>query len=81
MNKPDGGPAFPMPASDGFHEQQSGMSLRDWFAGQAMRGCLANPDISKSAARCKVTTAEFRADISRAAYLMADEMIAAREAQ
>ena len=29
--KDDGGPAF----------QQSGMSLRDWFAGQALSGLLA----------------------------------------
>lgn len=46
--KNDGGPAFPMPANytgeDGpanyDHEPEHGMSLRDWFAGQAMAGLL-----------------------------------------
>lgn len=35
----DGGPAFPMPASEtsiGGHYEQIGMSLRDYFAGQAI---------------------------------------------
>jgi hypothetical protein len=36
----EGGPAFPQPAtSDGFDtETHAGMSLRDWFAGQALAG-------------------------------------------
>jgi len=33
----DGGPAFP---GDGLVK---GMSLLDWFAGQALKGLLANP--------------------------------------
>ena len=37
----DGGPAFPVKWHNG--EQQSGMTLRDWFAGQALAGLLANP--------------------------------------
>ena len=37
MTKPNnGGPAFPLP-----HASHPGMSLRDWFAGQAL-GCLAD---------------------------------------
>ena len=43
----DGGPAFPGPAqhevSMDLHE---GMSLRDWFAGQALAGILADPNVS-----------------------------------
>ena len=31
----DGGQAFPVPSSD-HHDRQEGMTLRDWFAGQAM---------------------------------------------
>ena len=51
MNKNgDGGPAFPLPdaAPNGngdvlSHYIQPGMSLRDWFAGQAMAGICASP--------------------------------------
>ena len=35
----DGGPAFPMSEGD-----WSGMSLRDWFAGQALAGLMASPN-------------------------------------
>ena len=42
----DGGPAFPLIAEGGensglFPEFHSGMSLRDWFAGQALIGIYA----------------------------------------
>ena len=43
MDKPkDGGPAFPCTDAKGFTSE--GMSLRDYFAGQAMGGQLADPD-------------------------------------
>jgi hypothetical protein len=52
----DGGSAFPIPAyeegtlagrfSSG-HPPQPGMSIRDWFAGQALAGLLASPHTSK----------------------------------
>ena len=43
MSKPnDGGPAFPCVDAKGFVSE--GMSLRDYFAGQAMGGQLADPD-------------------------------------
>lgn len=56
-----------------------GMALRDWFAGQALAGTLANPDISASAARCMVSTDEFRSDVAKSAYQMADAMLEARK--
>jgi hypothetical protein len=38
MSGPDGGPAYPAPQdADGW-----GMSLRDYFAGEALAGMLAN---------------------------------------
>lgn len=40
----DGGPAFPRPYSEDesvYYPDQEGMSLRDWFAGQAMQGIIA----------------------------------------
>ena len=41
MNPKDGGGAFPKPAcNEGF--MQTGMSIRRWFAGQAMVGLLAS---------------------------------------
>lgn len=41
MTEPkDGGPAFPMASVP----PQQGMTLRDWFAGQALAGLLANPN-------------------------------------
>lgn len=41
MSKPDGGPAFP--SEFAASADRSGMSLRDWFAGQALTGILASP--------------------------------------
>ena len=47
MTKNDGGPAYPVnydANTDSFgrtYEGFSGMSLRDWFAGQALKGLLA----------------------------------------
>lgn len=58
----DGGPAFPVPLNARF-----GMSLRDWFAGQALAGLLANE-------LHDATWDGFAAD----AYGLADAMIAAK---
>lgn len=38
----DGGPAFPRTGADGHTSPQRGMSLRDWFAGQALAGLCQN---------------------------------------
>ena len=48
MSERDGGPAFPEaiavgPAGD-VYPGFSGMSLRDWFAGQALAGIMSNCD-------------------------------------
>lgn len=44
--KPDGGPAFPYIVrgahGDLLHPAEPGMTLRDWFAGQALAGLLAS---------------------------------------
>lgn len=55
----DGGPAFPVPDTSG------GMSLRDWFAGQAM-------------ARIVHGRGMFHA-VAKESYQMADAMLKARE--
>lgn len=40
---PDNPFAFPVP-NDANNNGDSGMTLRDWFAGQALAGMLANPN-------------------------------------
>jgi hypothetical protein len=60
----DGGPAFPRHAYDG----HDGMTLRDWFAGQALAGMLANPD-------------SWTGDRGVMAYRYADAMLRAREVE
>jgi hypothetical protein len=72
----DGGPAFPRPATKGssgsiIRESQNGMTLRDWFAGQALAGILLNYTTQKFGA------SEFT--VGTAAYQYADAMLAARE--
>jgi hypothetical protein len=66
--QPDNPPAFPCAAENG---HQSGMTLRDWFAGQA----LANPDLS-TRTDSDALTAEQRTAVR--AYRYADAMLAER---
>ena len=71
----NGGPAFPtvpegMPIADiAGNLRTSGMSLRDWFAGQALIGNIARVP------RCYVTLAELAAEC----YAVADAMLAERQ--
>lgn len=74
MDKDDGGPAFPRAAtphqtSGVIHGPRDGMSLRDYFAGQALVGLSANPVWSDASWE---RTAE-------AAYEAADAMLEARK--
>jgi hypothetical protein len=67
MTQPnDGGPAFP---SDRFGEL--GMSLRDWFAGQALAGIMAN-------AKLVMVLAESKQDPASCAFEMAEFMMEER---
>ena len=59
--------------------QQDGMTLRQWFAGQALAGISANPDISKSAAEHGLNPAQVRLVYAEAAAAQADALIAALE--
>lgn len=68
-NTNTGGMAFPL-ASDNYSDVRSqGMTLRDYFAGQAIAGNLLMPGTMYDAA-----------DYARFAYEMADAMLKAREA-
>ena len=65
----DGGPAFPVPAVPTRHGSESGMSLRDWFAGMALQGLLVGYD-----------SHEFTvAECAELAIQAADAMLAARK--
>ena len=66
-NKPDGGCAFPYVCET--YVPEPGMSLRDWFAGMALQGMLADGDHAEV---LNEKMAEF-------AYHMADAMIEQRE--
>jgi hypothetical protein len=91
--KNDGGPAFPGQAESGkfgeFHsghgapvkfpiyENRPGMTLRDYFAGQALAGFLAN---SIRHATWNINDAHAYAEATAAqAYLQADAMLAERD--
>lgn len=71
----DGGPAFPR-VGEGFgnpNYDAPGMSLRDWFAGQALAGFCANPE-----ARCFGGYDESREHVAKLAYDQADAMLKER---
>ena len=71
----DGGPAFPVPAS--FRDEavlnytEFGMSLRDWFAGMALQGSLANSNVESC-------PPEELPEAAKRIYRIADAMLAAR---
>ncbi len=63
---PDNPPAFPMAVPTDFQFANDGMTLRDWFAGQALIGlCLSEPWVLSEAK-------------AQAAYEVADALLAAR---
>ena len=73
----DGGPAFPCPVEFDPNGQlvspgSFGMTLRDWFAGQALAGIIANEGMFDQAIMLLN---------SEACYKQADAMIAEREAR
>lgn len=79
MTPADGGAAFPSVClgDPGHPSSLPGMSLRDWFAGQALAGMMANANIPFSAdyAECEP------AQIASAIYDIADASIAERAAR
>lgn len=64
----DGGPAFPnVPSDPGYTLWDQGMSLRDWFAGQALNGLLSDHTMTGNYEQ-----------FADCAYLYADAMLKAR---
>jgi hypothetical protein len=71
----DGGSAFPRPEqqfTDGPEPGHDGMSLRDWFAGQALT--IVYMRFETSADPCP-------SDLAMQAYFIADAMLEARKEQ
>ena len=90
MSIDTGGPAFPQPTIVGingevhdFGSPSLGMTLLDWFAGQAMQGLIASGCIVP----CRSTTPEgieaerkaYAKEVATSSYRYADAMIAARK--
>lgn len=86
----DGGPAAPCSNEQFTHgnpsvgEAWSGMSLRDWFAGQALTGMVSGAHGDETSMAGLLTAAEeagvsTHSLVAQAAYNYADAMIAARK--
>ena len=78
MSKGDGGPAFPD------NRGHMGMSLRDWFAGQALAGNCSliderTPRTPEEKADVEKWRDRLREKDARFCYAMADAMLKARE--
>lgn len=71
----DGGPAFPKTELTAHHKTQVGMSLRDWFAGQA----LASIPCRSWEGATESTGKTIQQLWAKCAYAVADEMLAERE--
>jgi hypothetical protein len=74
----DGGPAFPNRGDNTPANQiYDGMSLRDYFAGEALAGYLALPEPGQAPPLTKWS----HKIIAEGCYMMADAMLAARKAK
>jgi len=83
----DGGSAFARPVGHGDqHEMAGGMSLRDWFAGMALQGRLANTFVQENT--CAALDRAKREGVfadppekyeAQWAYKIADAMLAEKE--
>ena len=78
----DGGPAFPLAyQEDEFaaYERVPGMSLRDWFAGQAIAGLNLEEWLDRVESDETCNGPKSYGFIAKYAYGVADAMLAARE--
>ena len=76
MSTATGGPAFPEIGNVGYKsdwQSESGMTLRDYFAAKALQGM-----ISTSGAPALLGLEGCELDTAKAAYKIADAMLAAR---
>ena len=81
----DGGNAFPFQPRDGTGypcaEHSPGLSIRDWFAGMALQGLLANPSgpIQANGMSGWGWTNCDQRNVVQAAFGIADDMLVARK--
>ena len=68
-DKPDGGPAFPIAVSMFTERTNTGLTLRDWFAGQALANLNLQSHVAKPASEA----------LAQSAYNIADAMIKERD--
>ncbi len=73
--KDDGGPAFPQLEPNSAYFNATGMTLRDWFAGQALAGVI--PTCNMEDIREDDKTKEML--FARKVYRIADAMLKARK--
>lgn len=74
MSKQTGGPAFPVPDSE-YQIQDTGMTMRDYFAAKAMQGWIA----SFPADACHPAVSGICDKLAKQSYELADAMLKARE--
>ena len=83
----DGGPAFPVPEIDGMHGaypvREPGMTLRDYFAAQALGGLLVSAEEHFTGnGRSEEAVSDWHRNVeanwAAFSYRMADAMLAAR---
>lgn len=82
MSEKDGGPAFPTEHRETARDHawtEAGMTLRDYFAGQAMAALIQKKSASHCEACQKNSTCPHVAMICVGAYDYADAMIAERK--
>lgn len=76
----DGGPAFPnVPSDPGYTLWDQGMSLRDWFAGQALNGLLSNLLALTDVQRNQYPNDRLEELAATLSFEAADAMLKARE--
>ncbi|HCR2031646.1 TPA: hypothetical protein ONC47_004457 [Enterobacter cloacae] len=82
MSNKTGGPAFPELGNVGYNSDwqcEAGMTLRDYFAAKAMQSIVSSPKEMESLIdTLGAKTAYLK--VSETAYVIADEMLRAREA-
>lgn len=85
--KDDGGPAFPNVVWEHALQaavQQGGLTIRDWFAGQALRALIAKIPLQDAEGEfgqrsSAERNAKIQRDVSDSAYYYADAMLEARK--
>ncbi|WP_404347216.1 hypothetical protein [Enterobacter hormaechei] len=78
MTNSNGGPAFPVAGSEHNYPIE-GMTLRDYFAAKAMQSIVSSPKEMESLIDTLGAKTAY-AKVSETAYVIADEMLRAREA-